>query len=84
MRSIPGQNVQDHTVNRKVSDLNEFDASASYHINPKIEVAGGIKNLLNSRQPMDVGGGTGGANVTSNALYDINGRKFFVAYTQKF
>lgn len=84
MRTIPGQNVQDRYVSRKVSDLNEFDASASYRLNTKIEVAGGIKNLLNSRQPMDVGGGTGGANVTSNSLYDINGRKFFVSYTQKF
>lgn len=84
MRSIPGQNVQDHNINRKVSDLNEYDASASYHINPKIEIAGGIKNILNSKQPMDVGGGTGGANVTSNSLYDINGRKFFASYTQKF
>lgn len=84
MRSIPGQNVQDHNINRKVSDLNEFDVSTSYRFNPKTEVAGGVKNILNSRQPMDVGGGTGGANVTSNALYDINGRKFFVSYTQKF
>ncbi len=84
MRTIPGQNVQDRYVSRKVSDLSEFDVSTSYRLNPKIEVAGGIKNILNSRQPMDVGGGTGGANVTSNSLYDINGRKFFVSYTQKF
>lgn len=84
MRSIPGQNVRDRQINRKTSDLTEFDASASYRLNPKAELAGGIKNLLNSRQPMDVGGGTGGANEISNALYDVNGRKFFVSYTQKF
>lgn len=84
MRSIPGQNVQDRTVNRKVSDLNEFDLSASYKVSAKIEIAGGIKNILNTKQPMDVGGGTGGSNVVSNDLYDINGRKIFVAYNQKF
>ncbi len=84
MRSIPGQNVQDRNISRKVSDLNEYDVSGSYKFTPKIELAAGVKNILNSRQPMDVGGGTGGANVTSNALYDINGRKLFVAYNQKF
>jgi outer membrane receptor protein involved in Fe transport len=84
MRSIPGQNVEDRTIDRKVSDMTEYDVSAAYKWTPKIEVAGGIKNILNSREPMDVGGGTGGANVVSNNLYDINGRKFFVSYNQKF
>ncbi len=84
MRSIPGQNVQDRHINRKVSDLNEYDLSASYKLSKDSEIAGGIKNILNAAQPMDVGGGTGGANVVSNALYDVNGRKFFISYNQKF
>ena len=84
MRSIPGQNVQDRNINRKVSELNEYDLSASYKLSKNSELAAGIKNILNSAQPMDVGGGTGGANVVSNSLYDVNGRKFFLSYNQKF
>ncbi len=84
LRTIPGQNVQDRLIDRKISDLNEFDFSSAYKITKKIEISGGIKNIFDAKQPMDVGGGTGGANVVNDSLYDINGRKFYIAFTEKF
>jgi outer membrane receptor for ferrienterochelin and colicin len=84
LRSIPGQNVQDRYINRKISDLNEFDVNGSYKFNKDMQLAAGIKNLFESEQPADIGGGAGGSNEVNDALYDINGRKFFITYSQKF
>jgi len=84
LRSIPGQNVQDRMIDRKISNLNEFDLSAAYKFSKNSELSAGVKNIMDAKQPMDVGGGTGGANEVNNSLYDINGRKIYVSYMEKF
>lgn len=84
MRNIPGQKLQDRFVDAKISDLTEYDLSAAYKITAKSNVSAGIKNILNSDQPADSFGGTGGVAAVNTDLYDYNGRKFFVGYTQKF
>lgn len=89
MRSIPGQNVNDFKVDRKVSDLTEFDLTAGYKYGKEgwlanAELKAGIKNILDAKQPLDIGSGDGGANIVSNALYDVNGRKLFLAFSQKY
>jgi outer membrane receptor for ferrienterochelin and colicin len=83
MRSIGKQNIQDREVDEKISDLNEFDISATYKFS-KVSLSGGIKNIMDATQPLDSFGGTGGTAAFNSSLYDINGRKFFVSYTQKF
>jgi iron complex outermembrane receptor protein len=84
LRSLPGQNVSDRTIDRKISDLNEWDLSAAHTFAMKQQLSMGIKNLMDAKQPLDVGGGSGGANEINNSLYDVNGRKFFVSFSQKF
>jgi iron complex outermembrane recepter protein len=84
MRNIPGQNIQDRLIDEKVSDLTEFDISAAYKLSQASSISGGVKNILNSDQPADSFGGTGGVPAVETSLYDYNGRKFFVGYTQKF
>jgi outer membrane receptor protein involved in Fe transport len=71
-------------VNRKVSDQNEWDVNGSYKFNKETQLTAGIKNLLEAEQPADIGGGPGGSNEVNDSLYDINGRKFFFTYSQKF
>lgn len=84
MRTIPGQNVIDREINEKIKMLNEFDLAASFKISKDSHLTAGVKNLLNSDQPADLNGGTGGAAEVNGDLYDINGRKFFVAFSQKY
>lgn len=84
LRSLPMQNVSDRTVDRKISDLNEWDISSSHKLTNTIQISGGIKNIMDAKQPADIGGGPGGATVVNNSLYDVNGRKFFVSFSQKF
>ncbi len=84
MRSIPGQNVQDRTIDEKISDMNEFDIAAAYKFSRNSEIGGGVKNVLNAIPPYDPADGLGDSNVVNPDLYDINGRKFFISYTQKF
>ncbi len=84
MRNIPGQKLQDRLVNSKISDLTEFDISAAYKLTTLSSVSAGVKNILNTNQPADSFGGTGGVAAVSTDLYDYNGRKFFVGYSQKF
>ncbi len=84
LRTIPGQNVQNRHINEKIPDLNEIDLSATYKYSKTLHLVAGIKNLLNSNQPADSSGGPGGAAAVNHDLYDINGRKFFVALSEKF
>ncbi len=84
LRSIPGQNVQDRTIDRKISDLNEWDINGSYKISKNIQLAGGVKNLFDADQPLDINGNGPGDNDINDSLYDINGRKYFISFTQKF
>lgn len=84
LRSIPGQNVINREKSEKINDLNEFDFSVSYKISKTSQMTGGIKNLLNSDPPADKNGGSGGAAEVNDSLYDVNGRKAFVGYSQKF
>ena len=84
MRSIPGQNINDNSVDKKISDLNEFDISANYKFSKVAQIGGGIKNIIDAKQPVDSFGGYGKQPILNNDLYDINGRKFFVSYSQKF
>lgn len=84
MRNIPGQKLQDRFVDAKISDLTEYDLSAGYKLTPKSNVTAGIKNILDGKQPADSFGGTGGVAAVNTDLYDYNGRKFFLGYTQKF
>lgn len=84
MRNIPGQNIQDRLKDQKISDLTEFDISAGYKITAGSSVTAGVKNILDGKQPADSFGGTGGVAAVNTDLYDYNGRKFFVGYTQKF
>jgi len=84
MRTIPGQNVIDREVAEKIKTLNEFDIAASYKFTPSSHLMAGIKNVLNTDQPADLNGGAGGAAEVNTDLYDVNGRKFFVGYSQKF
>lgn len=83
-RSIPGQNVVDREKKDKIRDLNEIDLTVAYKISKTAHVSGGIKNLLNTDQPADLNGGSGGAAVVNGDLYDVNGRKAFVGFSQKF
>lgn len=84
LRSIPGQSVADIEANRKISDLNEFDFNYSHKFEPKVSLGLGIKNLFDSVPPADKGGGIGGADVVNESLYDINGRRFFAAFSYGF
>lgn len=84
MRSIPAQNVEDRYTERKISDLNEWDVDYTRSLDPKCQFSVGIKNITNAAQPADIGGGYGGATTINESLYDINGRRFFVTYTEKF
>lgn len=84
MRTIPGQKVQDREKSDKIKMLNEFDLAGNYKFTKDSNLIAGIKNVLNADQPADLKGGTGGAAVVNGDLYDINGRKFFVGYSQKF
>ena len=84
MRNIPGQNIQDRLKDEKVSDLTEFDISAAYKLTKASSISTGIKNILDGKQPADSFGGNGGVAAVNTSLYDYNGRKFFVGYTQKF
>lgn len=84
MRSIPGQGLNDRFEDGKISDLNEFDVSVAYKFEKTSQLGGGIKNIMDAAQPVDKFGGTGGAAAINNDLYDVNGRKFYVSYSQKF
>lgn len=84
MRSIGKQNINDRETDEKISDLNEFDISGSYKIAKLSQVSFGIKNIMDAQQPLDSFGNTGGTPDYNSSLYDINGRKFFVSFTQKF
>lgn len=84
MRNIPGQKIQDRFAAERLSDLTEFDLSATYKFTNKTQFASGIKNIFDSKQPADSFGGSGGVPAVNTDLYDYNGRKFFVSYTQKF
>lgn len=84
VRTIPGQKVMDNTKSEMISDLNEIDLSVAFKLSKTAQVTAGVKNLLNSAQPADINGGTGGAAEVNGDLYDINGRKAFVGYSQKF
>jgi len=84
MRSIPGQNVSDSQTDRKISDMNEFDLNYSHKYSPKVSLGLGIKNLTDAVPPADKGGGIGGADLVNESLYDINGRRFFAAFSYGF
>lgn len=84
MRTIPGQKLQDRMQDAKIKMLNEFDLAGNYKFTKDSNLIAGIKNVFNSDQPVDLNGGTGGSAVVNGDLYDINGRKFFVGYSQKF
>lgn len=84
MRTIPSQNVIDSEKAEKIKALNEFDIAASYKFTKSSHLTAGVKNVLNTDQPADLNGGAGGAAVVNGDLYDINGRKFYVGYSQKF
>lgn len=84
MRSIPGQNVQDRLIDEKISDLNEWDLSASHKLDKNVQISGGIKNIMNAKQPADQPKQQGDQITVNNGLYDINGRKFFITYSEKF
>lgn len=84
VRTIPGQKVMDNTKSEKLTDLNELDLAVGYKISKTAQLTGGIKNLLNTNQPADMNGGSGGAAEVNGDLYDVNGRKAFVGYSQKF
>lgn len=83
-RSIPGQNVVDREIDKKIADLNEFDLSASYKLSKSDTFGAGVKNVFDSKQPNDPEGGTGGAPEVNASLYDVNGRKFYLTYSKKF
>jgi len=84
MRSIPGQNVSDSQTDRKISEMNEFDLNYSHTCSPKVSLGLGIKNLTDAVPPADKGGGIGGADIVNESLYDINGRRFFAAFSYGF
>jgi len=84
LRTIPGQNVLDRQLKKKISDLHEVDFSYSYKLTKDSQLTAGVKNLLDTAAPADPDGGTGGAAQVNGDLYDINGRRGFVGYTQKF
>ncbi len=85
LRSIPGQNVQDENLNRKTSDLNEFDLNYFRKLNSKTQLGLGVKNIADAEQPADKGGGLANSvDTVQDSLYDINGRRFFMTYSQKF
>lgn len=83
-RSLPGQNVYDRYVDRKISDSNEWDLFYSRFLDSKCQFSVGIKNIMNAAQPVDWGSDFGGANMINESLYDFNGRRFFATYTEKF
>lgn len=83
-RSLPAQHVQDISVDRKISEMNEWDLNFSYKLNVSSTVGAGVKNIADVVPPADRGGGIGGADDVNESLYDINGRRFFLSYQQTY
>ena len=85
LRSIPGQNVQNSDVDRKISDLNEWDLEYNHKFSKKIEFTLGAKNIMNAAQPVDIGAGIfAESNEVNQELYDIDGTRYFINFSQKF
>jgi len=69
--------------NGKIGAQNYFDLAATYEIK-KIELRGGINNLLDKEPPMLGSEIVGGGSPNTYSTYDMFGREIFLAFNVKF
>lgn len=84
LRTIPGQGIIDRFKSEKITDMNEVDLTVVYKHSKTAGFNFGIRNILDSKPPYDIAGGSGGAPEVNSDLYDVNQRTAFVGYSQKF
>lgn len=68
-------------VNPKLAAQHYFDLSTSYDFGDKLQIFGGVRNVLNNDPPI-----VGSAQIRANtwpATYDYNGREYFIGFNVK-
>jgi outer membrane receptor protein involved in Fe transport len=82
----------DHRV-KGIGAYNIFDLSMAYAFSPKLQLRGGVQNLLNKAPPIsdfnpgDGGPGTPGynpGNIAGGGAYDLIGRRYYVGVKMSF